>query len=164
MARTRKRSAIATALMPAEPALEPLVERLQELVKVTAENRAFKSSAPWVATVLMPDGITYKRLAISNEEFFWSGIRLGKRGDLVFEFEPVDSRPFARMEMVTGEVIEGRLAEFHAFVCANLGVGSLAEAKRTAKRWAKEQIAEAKAVEQQAVAVKYEDNPKFGSW
>jgi hypothetical protein len=164
MRRRRVTSASPSADVGENPALEPLVEKLKEIIGGIATGRSFKVAAPWTATVLREDDSYRKVALVGSEEFFWTGVRLGKRGDMVFEFEPVDARPFKRMEMTTADVEAGRLVDFTDFVCGQLGVATIAAAKKEAKRFAKKAVEEAKAEEVKETTVRYTENPNFGSW
>lgn len=113
MARSRPRP-----MMPKEgpgfPSLEPLVLHLTKLMTGTTES--FDVRVLFTATVLMKDGSYKKGPVHGGTEFFWKGIRQGKRGDLIFSFEPADPQPWKAIELNSEEVNNHTLNQFSVHI------------------------------------------------
>ena len=100
---------------------DPLLPVLLEAVKA-AENTVWRTNAMAKLPVRFPDG-KYKNtpLTAGDPELLFTGVRAGKRADYIFEFEPVDDRPYKTVEMDESKVIS-LLPGFEALLVKTIGL------------------------------------------
>lgn len=148
-----------------QSALTPLIERLNAFAVKRAET-IWKLHAPTQVTVKNPNE-TYRKVTMTDQEFFLTGVREGKRDKLIFEFAPVDTQPFIQMELNDKE-IEKVLDLESQLMDEVLGGNYLAAAiRREIKAHAtasKHKAAEKQVAIKEEQHVKYSDLRDWGSW
>lgn len=97
---------------------DPLLDVLKGAVD---ENKTFATSSMAKLTVRFTDG-KFKKVAIATgePEMFFTGVRAGKKADYIFEFEPIDARPYAGIEMDEKQVFD-MLPGFEAHIVKAMG-------------------------------------------
>lgn len=160
MRRTRR---VTPPTIAFDEAYAPLIERIKTII-ATHREEVWKLLSPFMTTVKREDE-TFRKVTITDQEFFLTGVRAGARGNLIFEFEPIDTQPFVSMELNDKDV--HRIGGLHDMLMSELG-GTLGQAMLNAKRefasGKKEEVAETQAVVKQEQTVKYSESRDWGSW
>lgn len=100
--------------------IDPLLDVLNNAV-LAAEDTVWRTTAMAQLTVRMGVG-QYRKSAIAagDPEMLFVGVRAGKRADYIFEFEPVDKRPYEAIEMDETKVFS-MLAGFEELLVKTMG-------------------------------------------
>lgn len=135
--------------------LELLAQKITDILKDTRET--FMLTAPETLTVKRPNGAFSKQAHIGSEDFAPKKAYMGKRGKLIFVFEPVMVAEYTEMEMDENQARE-KLMGFKDFLKENMGDvhAMLAEARANAAT-----REERKSLESRNEAYK---DIGFGSW
>lgn len=134
-----------------------IIEALQPLIN----QRAYGLNSPCKVSVLHGNGQYRKEALTGDEEFFLQGMRPGKRSPIIFEFQPVDSRPWQHMEM--GEDAFDYVVGLKQEVEGLLGV-PFKDAGVALIRRKEAEKEEAERQRQEEIAKTYGDNELFGAF
>jgi len=111
MARRARRTARVSSKPEIDGAPEDLLEKNTKaslIAKITSTEAfkaiAFETKSMFTAPVKMADG-KYKQKPIEQgDDFTLSGMRVGSRGQFIFEFMPIDPKDYVQMELDESKV------------------------------------------------------------
>lgn len=142
-------------------------EALVKAINLVAdETLVYAVKAPVSTSVVMNDGTFRTKTVDPDVELTFKGARLGKRTQLIFEFTPVDARPFKQVEIDEKKIGE-TIPEFEAQIARSLGgedADDFLKAKRAFIRQIRSQLKKEAEADQQKANAKYQDNPNWGSF
>lgn len=146
-----------------EEETKALVEGLnRELVSL---GKSFSLAMPYKATVLMKSPPDYRKLIVTDQEFFFKEVKAGRRERLIFVFEPVDNQPFSQIEFTEREIAEGKVRGFETAMTEKLGCDLDAHKRlvhsnfEAAQEEARKEADDEKA---KSTADRYADRPNWG--
>lgn len=143
-------------------------QEIIRLVKAAIDRHEpmFSLNGPIKTSLLMQDG-GYKTKALNgDEELLFTGIREGKRDSFVFEFKPIDAKPYKQVEISKDSLLE-TVGGFEEFLIKALGLDADRddpnyEPPETWKRAVRQFTDEFDIASQQQVEETYKDNPMWG--
>lgn len=144
-----------------------LIDQLREKLVIGEKDHVYGLIAP-AKLQCRRDDDSYRYVAMEgNEEFLLSGIRLGSRKQVIFEFSPIDAKPYKQMEVDDKAVFAlfPELEEMAADALGNPGVSfNTARSKfvRDAATIAKKKKETAEAEQKADEEAKHSDNPMWG--
>lgn len=143
------------------------MDLIEVLTKAISDERLWKLDSFASLTIRQKDGAYRKAKFSGEDEFFFKGVRMGKRDGVIFEFTPVDARPFEQMEMTEREVFKN-LPGFEGYIVSSMGLdassASFALAKAELVR--RQRVAKKQSETRAALteAERYADNPLYGAF
>ena len=151
----------------------PLINAMcaQIVAKIDREP-IYNLSAPQTLPIRQFDGAYRQRPIAADEEFTFKGCRVGARGQVIFEFKPMDPTKFDQMELEEKNVFTA-LGDFEAAVIASLEVSVPFRVNwaHASKAWIaaehgrrKQEAIDIEAAAQKEVDDAYGSNSAFGSW
>ncbi|MBC7666840.1 MAG: hypothetical protein H7276_24140 [Caulobacter sp.] len=148
-----------------EPAVSEADQQIMDVINtVVSESFAkgtsakFSLTAPDTLTVKKRDGTFAKKPHIGGEEFVCTGVYMGKRGKMIFQFQPTAAADYAQLEL-TEKQAQDLMGDFEAYAAQIIG-RDLQLAKREAAEQSSLEAERAKLSDPSDV---YSDLG-FGSW
>lgn len=83
--------------VPENVIIERMTKIADQITKV-AKGEMVEMEGPQKMTVLKGDGSYSVKPIVAGQEFFYDGAYLGKKGDIIFLFDPVDAQQWVKAE------------------------------------------------------------------
>jgi hypothetical protein len=175
MARRKRRGALTNSppTAPDKPGLSPGAEALLDRLKTLANGQIWTLVAPFQMAVMeeTKEGtVDYRTRSIEPDtEFTLKGARYGAKGQVIFEFEPIEPG-IVQAELGQDKVFTA-FPELEAAVIKALGFtpeagvtwgSAMASFEKEADRRHAEEVKRAKEAEKKAIADNYAHNPLYG--
>jgi hypothetical protein len=141
-------------------AMKPVADELRKYFKGSEfENYIFSVSGPIKASVLREDGKYRLHPLIGKEEFLFEDIYIGAKQQLIFQFRPMDKRPYKLVEFDETKITQA-FPEFLLNASRGLGFDSAVKFSEAKTKFITTALNEMKNEEESF----YEDNPLWGSF
>jgi hypothetical protein len=176
MARRTRRTAAAADVVNRNSAaggdaeVDAINAMLAQIMEKIDREPIYNLSAPQTLPIKQFDASYRQRPIAADEEFTFKGCRIGARGQVIFEFQPMDPTKFDQMELEEKNVFTS-FEGFEAAVCVALA-GAVGGTWATRKRsWLAgekgrrvQEAIDAEAAAQKEVDDAYGSNSAFGTW
>lgn len=139
-----------------------LIVKLNDLKKV---EKSYKPSGP-ISVTVYTETKSYRKVNLAGtEEFFFGGVREGKRDEYIFIFTPVDVQKFAHVE-VEMRYLEKSMPSFFAELMSHLTLNgkTYTQLGRALTGWRTHLAAEIEKTVKKEMTERNSVNPHWGSW